>query len=81
MGDQLAIERKSIFGTKWIEMPVADVAEIAKRPSGMEINNVPVMQLMIRESGGKKHGLLSQLTDAELDWLADELNRAISDSA
>ena len=73
----LFIERKSIFGTKWIEFEQKDVASIAKGNSGMEINDVPVTELQITNAEGKTQGLLSQLSDAEISWLAHELTEEL----
>lgn len=79
MGDHLAIERKTLFGTRWIEVPIDQIGSIRVAPSGMEVNGVPVMELAISTQDGY-HGLLSQLDDAELEWLAYELNQAVRKS-
>ena len=78
---QLFVERKSIFGTKWIEVPIDNVRKINVGPSGTEINNVPVLELQIHESEGCKHGLLSQLANDDLYWLAQELTAAIESAS
>ncbi len=77
----LFIERKSIFGTKWLEFQRQQVAQLTKGPSGTEINDEPIMELQIIDGDGKKHGLLSQLDDDELDWLAWELNQQLDVSS
>ncbi len=76
--DQLFIERKTIFGTKWIELPLAEIMDIRVGPSGTEVNDVPIMELQILTYRGKKHGLLSQLSEEEKSWLASELSSALS---
>ncbi len=76
--DQLFIERKTIFGTKWIELPLAEIMDIRVGPSGTEVNDVPIMELQILTYRGKKHGLLSQLSEEEKCWLASELSSALS---
>lgn len=40
----------------------------------MEVNDRPIYELQIYPRSGKKTGLLSQRTDAELEWLAHELS-------
>ncbi len=74
---QLFVERKSIFGTKWLELPIGKIKKIGVGPSGTEINNVPVLELQIRDSAGHKHGLLSQLANDDLFWLAQELSKSL----
>lgn len=70
-------ERKSIFGTKWQEIAAEEVQQVGVGPSGMSVNDVPIMQLSITTRDGRQLGMLSQLTNAELEWLAWELNEAL----
>jgi hypothetical protein len=74
---QLFVERKSIFGTKWLELPIDKVKKIGVGPSGTEINNVPVLELQIRDTDSHNHGLLSQLANDDLYWLAQELRQSL----
>ena len=73
----LFIERKSIFRTKWIEFDRKEIASIRKGPSGMSVNNVPIMELQIVNADGVKQGLLSQLSENEISWLATELKSGL----
>ncbi len=77
LGDQLFIERRSIFGNKWIDLDRAQILRISVGPSGMKVNDVPVVELQIHTADGKKQGLLSQLDHDELRWLASELQNAL----
>ena len=69
----LFIERKSIFGTKWTDFEPGKVASIHVGPGTMEVNDKPVMELKIEPVGQETIGLLSQLEDDELHWLAQQL--------
>jgi hypothetical protein len=73
----LFIERKSMFGTKWVEIPVDQVELIEVRPSGTEINSIPILELQIHNKNGKDHGLLSQLSNDDLLWIAQELRSSL----
>jgi hypothetical protein len=42
----------------------------------MEVNGVPVMQLEIADTDGKRLGLLAGRSDEELEWIAHELRVA-----
>lgn len=75
--ERLFIERNTLFGTKWIEIRREEVERIVKGHSGTEVNEVPIMELHIHDQSGTRHGLLSQLDNDELDWLAYELNREL----
>jgi hypothetical protein len=81
VGDTLLVTRKTIFGLKQLEWRADQLRAIRMGESGVEINDVPVMQLQIHDADGKKHGLLSQLSNDELRWIAYELRRALGVSA
>ena len=74
---RLFIERDTIFGIKWSDFGPADLRGIEVGPSGTEINEVPVMELHVWPNRGKKLGMLSQLEDAELRWLAKRLRNEL----
>ncbi len=76
---QLFVERKSMFGTQWLEIPVDQVELIQVGPSGTEINGVPIMELQIQQKNGKDHGLLSQLSNDDLLWIAQELRGSLAE--
>lgn len=75
--DALLIIRHTIFGKKVAEWAAEQIAEIGVGSSGMEVNDVPVMELQVLPRDGKKFGCLSQLDAEELDWIAGELNAAL----
>ncbi len=74
---QLFIERKGAFGTKWVELPVDEVEKVVVGPSGTSVNNVPIMELQIHKKNGRKHSLLSQLSNDDLSWIAQELRKSL----
>ena len=71
--ERLFIERKTIFGTKWIEFDSDQVISIEVGNSNVEVNDVPVKQLQIFPAEQDKVGLFSQLSNPELEWLAHQL--------
>jgi hypothetical protein len=54
-----------------------EISAICMGPSGMSVNDVPVMELQIHRKQGKKIGMLSQRENAELKWIAQCLRRAL----
>ena len=70
VGETLLITRASLFGTKQREFRADSVDRIVAGPSGMEVNDVPVIELQVHPRGGKKVGMLSQRSDDELEWIA-----------
>ncbi|MCC6681723.1 MAG: hypothetical protein IT445_12550 [Phycisphaeraceae bacterium] len=77
VGDTLVVTRQSIFGTRQMEWRAEDIEDIRMGPSGMEVNDVPVMQLQIHPKVGRKKGMLTQLPNEELTWIAWELRTAM----
>lgn len=75
-GGTLMVLQTGLFGKKQREWPLAEVASICTGPTGMEVNDVPVRELQIRDHDGSKFGLLAGRSDAELEWLAYELRQA-----
>ena len=73
----LFIERKSIFGTKWTDFEPGKIASIHVAAGNMEVNDEPVMELKIEPVGKKTIGLLSQLREDELHWLAQQLRNEL----
>ena len=73
----LFVERKSIFGTKWLEFAQDEILNVKVGNSGMEVNDEPIKQLKIVQKNGKTVGLLSQLSEDELEWLAYSLNSSM----
>ena len=77
VGDTLLITRAGPFGTKQQEFRADTIAAIRAGASGMEVNEVPVIELQIHPRDGKKCGLLSQRKDDELKWIAAVLRDAV----
>lgn len=73
----LWIERNSIFGKKTMQFESENIIKIAMRPSGTTVNDVPVMELQILAADGRKVGMLSQLSEPEIEWIADSLRRLL----
>jgi hypothetical protein len=73
----LMIYQTGLFGAKRNEWPKDAVAAIRTGPSGMEVNEVPVLELQIHSKSGKKVGLLAGRNVDELRWLATVLRRAL----
>lgn len=73
----LAYRRIGPFKVAEHKMRADEVSAIRMGPSGMSVNNVPVMELQIHRTRGKKIGMLSQRDNAELSWIAQQLRRAL----
>ena len=72
---QLFIEKTSLLGQKWTDFNKSDLLYVEVGNSNMAVNDVPVRELKICSKNSPKDvGLLSVLTDAELDFLANDLN-------
>jgi len=74
--DELIILEQSLFGTKTFKRAAREVAAIRVGPSGMVVNNVPVLELQIMDTGGKQQGFFTHLTNDEQHWLATHLRHA-----
>jgi len=77
VGDTLLITERNLFKTRQTEIPRDNIQSIRMGPSGTEINDTPIMNLQIRLKKGKKIGVLSQLTNDELAWIAAILRHAL----
>jgi len=77
VGETLLITRQNIFKTRQQEVARDNIQSIRRDKSGVEVNEVPVLNLQIRLHQGKKISLLSQLDDDELSWIASELRQAL----
>ena len=76
--DRLLVITNSIFGQKKKQFAKSDIESIVRGPSGVEINERPVLELQIHTKDGTKHGFLTERNDDELAWVAHELNQALS---
>lgn len=73
----LLINRANLFGVRQHEFAREDIEWIGVGPSGMKVNERPVMQLQIQPRAGKRIGLFTGRDEAELHWLAWELQAAL----
>lgn len=65
------------FGTREQTVSLEAIETIRVGPSGMEVNDRPLMELQIIPRGGKKIGMLSNRSDAEREWLACVLRKQL----
>jgi hypothetical protein len=75
-GGTLMVLQTGLFGKKQREWPLDQIAAIGVGPSGMEVNDGPVLELQIHDADGKRLSLLAGRSDQELEWLAHELRQA-----
>lgn len=75
INDVLAYRSTSPIRTEEKRIPLEDVDTFRVGPSGVEVNNRPVMELQIIHRSGGKTGLLSNRTVDEQAWLAWVLRR------
>ncbi len=73
--DGLRIAQQGLFGRKSWAWSREQLAAIRADRSGMEVNNVPVIELQVHSADGKKTGLFSGRDDAELQWMATVLRQ------
>ena len=64
-------------GAKRREWPLGEVETVRVGPSGMEVNDVPVLELAILGHKGKLFGMLVGRDPRELAWMAGVLRQAI----
>jgi len=74
---ELKLMQSSLFGTSRNDWQLSELQTVRKGPSGMSVNDVPVMQLQIVDSSGKAYGLLTGRADAELEWMATLLRQQL----
>jgi hypothetical protein len=76
-GGSLMLIQTGIFGSKQRDWAAGRVSAIRPGPSGMTVNDKPVLELQIYDSGRHKFGLLGGRRDDELRWLGHELRTAL----
>ncbi len=76
-GNVLKTIQSGLFGVSRQEWLLDDLQTITVGPSGIEVNDVPVMQLHIVPCTGKKVGLLTGRDDDELAWIATHLRSVL----
>jgi hypothetical protein len=77
VGDRLLAMQTGIFGGKRSQWQKEEILDIRSGPSGVEVNDEPVIELQIVPMKGKKFGMLSGRNEAELRWLAVKLRHAL----
>jgi hypothetical protein len=74
----LMIYQTGLFRAKRHEWPKDKVEAIRTGPSGMEVNEAPVLELQVISTKGTKVGLLAGRDLDELRWLATVLRRNLN---
>ena len=77
-GEQMFIETKSSFGTKWVEFNQSKIHSISVQNSGTSVNDVPVKHLLVETEDQPPVGLFANLDDEELHWLAGRLKSSLN---
>ena len=75
--DVLLVNRQNLFGLKSHQWTKKQLASISVGPSGMEVNDVPVLELKIGPRDGKTLGVFAGRNEDELRWIAWELRRRV----
>lgn len=89
VGDALLITRHSPMKSAIHEFTADQIDSIKAGPSGVEVNDEPVLELQIRlhepipgskkrGEAARKLGMLMQRSDEEVKWIAAELNAALA---
>jgi hypothetical protein len=76
-GGSLMVLQTGLFGSKQREWPPGEVEAIRAGPSGMTVNEKPVLELQIYDGGAEKFGVLAGRTNEELEWMAAELRAVL----
>jgi hypothetical protein len=66
-----------LFGSRQREWQPGEVQTVRVGPSGLEINNKPVMELQIVDAHGRKFSMLAGHREEDLVWLAQTLSRSL----
>jgi hypothetical protein len=77
MDERLIVKRVSPFGIREHTFQQGELRAVRMDASGMTINDRPVMELQIHSGSGNKLGMLSQLPEEELSWIASVLRTAV----
>jgi hypothetical protein len=76
--DQISVLQTGMFGSKKQQWTADQLSTIRVGPSGMEVNDKPVMQLQFVPREGKHFGMLTGRAVPELEWLAATLRQRLS---
>jgi len=77
VGTDLLVTEQSTGRAKSQSWTRDEIARVVVGKSGMEVNDVPVMELQVWPVNGKKVGLFRERDDAELRWMAAEIRAAL----
>ena len=75
-GHQLMVISEGIFGQKTRTWNADELKFVCVGPSELAVNDVPVMELQFHQNGGK-FGVLSELSNDELNWLAARISHEL----
>ncbi|MHC4428146.1 MAG: hypothetical protein ACYS0D_06025, partial [Planctomycetota bacterium] len=76
--DVLLINRKNLFGLKSHQWRRDEIETIAIGPSGMSVNDIPVLKLKIMLRDETETGLFAGRDTQELRWIASVLRQALA---
>jgi len=76
-GGALMVIQTGIFGSKQREWPASGIERICAGPSGMEVNDKPILELQIYGGSPRKFAVLAGRSDDELRWIASELRATL----
>jgi hypothetical protein len=68
-GDALMVIQSGPFGTKKREWPLSAVDDVRVGPSGIQVNDVDVLELQVHDRENRKFGMLAGRKNDELYWL------------
>jgi hypothetical protein len=75
--DGISIVVAGLFGTRRWDWTRGQIRFIRTGPSGMEVNNQPVIELQLHTDAGRKKGFLAGRKVEELKWLATQLRKEL----
>lgn len=81
VGGRLMTITSGLFGSKKRDWAVEEIVQVRVGPSGLEVNDRPVLELQIIGPEGKEVGMLSERDEDELKWLAWEIRQSLQQQA
>ena len=76
-GDVLLINRSNMFGIKSRQWTRDELESVTVEPRGMEVNDIPVLELKIKPVNGRELGVFAGRDGDELRWIAWTLRRRL----
>lgn len=77
VGDTLLVTRSGLRRVRSWEWRASDLERVHVGPSGMEVNDRPVLALLVEPREGGQTVLLAERSPDELRWIAWEVERAL----